>query len=89
MSTLDDRVVPDTSCSVVHQEDKFSSKETRLQTSVPAKVDSNDFSDEDNFSCGSLDLGKHRQQDAPVTTDPERHVTQRASSKEFHFPKSN
>lgn len=39
-------------------------------------------------SCGSLDLGKHRNDDAPLLIEPEKHLSPRAPSKEFHFPKS-
>ena len=89
MSTSDDRVTPNSLGSRDTQETKFSSTVHRSQSSVSTQVDPNDIHDNDHFSCGSLELGKHRQQDAPQTTDPEKHVTQRAPSKEFHFPKSN
>lgn len=89
MSTQDDRMTPNASDSAGHQDDKFSGKADHSQSLAPAEVPSNDLPDSDSASSGSLDLGKHRQKDAPVNTDPEKHVTQRAPSKEFHFPKSN
>ena len=89
MSIQDDRITPNASHSAGHQDDKFSSKEDQSHASIPEEALPNDHPDSDSTSSGSLDLGKHRQQDAPVNTDPEKHVTQRAPSKEFHFPKSN
>ena len=53
------------------------------------KLDENDHLQNDISQAGSLELGKQRQQDAPVSTDPEKHVSPRTPSKEFHFPKSN
>lgn len=89
MSTQDDRVLPVVAHSAIQQKDKSSSMADRSDTSTSPEVVSIDLPDSDNFSCGSLDLGKQRQQDAPQNTDPEKHVTQRATSKEFHFPKSD
>ena len=57
--------------------------------SSPTDVVANDLANNENAPCGSMELGKHRQQDATQNIDPEKHVTQRATSKEFHFPKSN
>ena len=53
------------------------------------KLDENEHLQNDISQAGSLELGKHRQQDAPVSTDPEKHVSPHTQSKEFHFPKSN
>lgn len=39
--------------------------------------------------CGSLQLGKQRRQSEVVTTEPEKHLSPRAATKEFSFPKSN
>ena len=44
---------------------------------------------QDEKPCGSLELGKHRNDDDPVRTEPEKHLSARAPSKEFYFPKSN
>ena len=44
---------------------------------------------ESEAQCGSLALGKQRNQEAAVTTEPEKHLTPRAAAKEFSFPKSN
>ena len=57
--------------------------------SSPTDVVANDLAENENAPCGSLESGKHRQQDAPQNIDLEKRVTQRATSKEFHFPKSN
>ena len=89
MSTQDDRVSPEAVHPAVQQKDKLSSTADHSGTSTASDSSVHDLPDSDDSSCGSLDLGKHRQQDAPQNTDPEKHVTQRAPSKEFHFPKSN
>ena len=89
MSTSDELVTSNSLYPASAQESKGLSTVDSSPPSVPTEADSNDLHDDDNLSCGSLDLGKHRQEDAPQTTDPEKHVTQRAPSKEFHFPKSN
>ncbi len=38
---------------------------------------------------GSMELGKQRNREDGVATEPEKHLTPRATSKEFFFPKSN
>lgn len=89
MSTQDTRVSPVLSHPAVQQKETSPSTADHLDTSSSSETVSPVLPDSDSSSCGSLDLGKQRQQDAPQSTDPEKHVTQRATSKEFHFPKSN
>ena len=89
MSTQDDRVTLVATHPAVQQKDESSSTAVHSDTSSSPEVVSSDLPDSDNASCGSLELGKQRQQDAPQNIDPEKHFTQRATSKEFHFPKSN
>jgi hypothetical protein len=89
MSTQDDRVPTAVAHPAVQQKDKSSSTADHSKTFSSTELAPSDLPDRDDSSCGSLDLGKQRQQDAPLNIDPEKHVTQRATTKEFHFPKSN
>ena len=44
---------------------------------------------EEESPCGSMALGKQRHADTPLAIEPEKHLSPRATSKEFTFPKSN
>ncbi len=54
-----------------------------------AETDDSGLAFEDEIPCGSMALGKKRNDDQPIDIEPEKHLTPRASSKEFPFPKSN
>ena len=72
-------------------------------TSLDSKRDGFELSEsgDDNLEfdtqppCGSLELGQQRQHDSEgpeypaQATDAEKHLTPRAATKEFSFPKSN
>ena len=89
MSIPDDRMLPGTVRSASHQ-DKAGT-DSAVQSVVPVTADpvDSEHPEDEVTQTGSLDLGKHRQKDAPLSTDPEKHVTPHSPSKEFHFPKSN
>lgn len=44
---------------------------------------------DESSKTGSLVLGKQRSNEQVISTEPEKHLTPRATSKEFVFPKSN
>ncbi len=88
MSSQDDQASPALMRPAVQQKDKSTGTADHTNTSSSEEA-INDLPDSDASSCGSLELGKQRQQQAPQNIDSEKHVTQRATSKEFHFPKSN
>ena len=89
MSTSDNRVLPDTASSTSNRNKINPDTTVQSDAATPAKPEDSEHFDADIGQTGSLDLGKHRQKDAPVSTDPEKHVTPHSPSKEFHFPKSN
>ena len=97
MSTQDKHVLPSVvQSSTPSQADdvKAANRSTPLDPAALVdaaenKLNQNDHLQNDITQAGSLELGKQRQQDAPVNTDPEKHLSPRTPSKEFHFPKSN
>ena len=89
MSSQDNRVSPESTSPAVQQKDKLQGTADHSNPASHTDEEATDLPSSDASSCGSLELGKQRQQDAPQNIDPEKHVTQRATSKEFHFPKSN
>ena len=67
----------------------FSPVDDSCRDLMEAGPDSDTLLTEIEKPCGSMELGKQRNQDKPLATEPEKHLTPRATSKEFYFPKSN
>ena len=89
MSTSDERRAQKAPSSAPYK-DK-SSADVIVSPAAPTPDDQVDSKhpEPDVAQTGSLDLGKQRQKDAPLSTDPAKHVTPHSPSEEFHFPKSN
>jgi hypothetical protein len=90
ISATDESSIIDT---IHNKNDDFNTYNVRQRPDWPKEsaedADVELASQQDEKPCGSLELGKHRRDDAPVVTEPEKHLSQRATSKEFYFPKSN
>lgn len=89
MSPTDDSVLPGIILPATPQEKTDADVTNQSVAPVPVKQVDKEHPEDDATQTGSLDLGKLRQKDAPLSTDPEKHVTPHSPSKEFHFPKSN
>lgn len=61
----------------------------QLGRTLAATTDETSLAFEDKAPHGSMALGRKRSDDQPLAIEPEKHLTPRATSKEFFFPKSN
>ena len=70
--------------SAEHPAEQKKSDEVGLESDVR-----NDGGSDVSSTKGSMALGKQRSSEEVLATEPEKHLTPRATSKEFVFPKSN